>query len=152
MSKTIRQQIVEAVRDRFKTILTSGGYQTSLGSNLTIWNTTPIQKRELEGIDLRDTSDKYDEKITRHVEHRLRIDAEFHCKKEDATAAYLRNGIADINRAIGMDSKWSGLALSTHILADEMIIDKTDKTIGGVQVQIEIEYRTARYNQFSPTP
>ena len=152
MPKTVRQQIVEAVRDRFKTIRTSGGFQTNLGANLTVWNVVPITERQLEGIDLRDTSDKYDDKITRHVDHKLRIDAEFHCKREEATAAYLRNGIADINQAVGVDSSWGNLALRTRILGDEMIIDKTDKTIGGVQVQLEIEYRHTRFNMFSQTP
>ena len=149
MNKTIRQQIVEAVKARFATILSTAGFQTNLGSNLTVWNTTPIMNRELEGIALRDTDDKYEDKISRHTDHTLRIDAEFHAKRGAATDVYLRNGIADINRAIGVDTKWSGLALNTKILGDQLIIDKTDKTIGGVQVQIEIESRTARYNQFS---
>ncbi len=152
MAKTIRQQLIEAVRDRFKTIRIANGYETDLGASVTVWSVTPITSRELEGIDLRDTSDKYEKKITRHVDHRLRIDVEFHAKREENTAAYLRKGISDINAAIGGDSKWGGLALATQIIGDEMIIDKTDKTVGGVQVQLEIEYRTTLWDQFSQTP
>lgn len=155
MSKSIRQQIVEAVGARLQTITVNSGYQTDIGARATIWNVTPITSRELQGVDVRDITESHVDKITRHTDHTLRIDAEVHAQRGTGTAAYVRNAIADITRAIGTDTHWTvdgiPLALSTKILKDEMIVDKTDKIVGGAQVQIEIEYRTARFNPFSQT-
>jgi hypothetical protein len=150
MPDSVRQRIFDAVGTRAATILVANGYQTDIGSRLTKWNTTPITERELDGVDLRDASETSEPQVNRHQDRTLIVDFEVHAKKGAATAAFLRKAIADIEQMIGVDRAFGNLAKRTVPRGNEMIIDKTDRTVGGVQVKFAIEYRTLTldpYNQ-----
>lgn len=154
MPESIRQQILSAVLTRCASILTSGGYQTNIGEKVTEWDTTPIQTRRAQGIDIRDVADTCDEKLSRHQDRSLNILATIHWSGQNA-AENLRKAAADVSRMIGVDRFWevSGtrLALNTRLTGDGMDIQQGENgiTFGAIQIRFEIDYRTASFNPFA---
>lgn len=150
MPKSIRQQIFEAVGSRLAAINGTGDYQTTIGDRKTSWNVTPITDREIDGIDLRDVDETTTDEVTRHQDHVLIINAEIHAKKGAETAQFLRKALGDVITAIGVDRRWGGLARHTTTRGNQMIIDQTDKVVGGIRIVLAITYRTLTldpYNQ-----
>lgn len=150
MPDSIRQRLFDAIAARAAAITVANGYQTDIGLRCTRWNTTAITERELDGVDLRDPEETSEPQVNRHQDRTLVVDFEIHAKKGASTAVFLRKAIADIEKMIGVDRTFTNLAKRSVPRGNEMIIDKTDKTVGGVQVKFAIEYRTLTldpYNQ-----
>ena len=145
MADSIRQQIINAVDARLKTITTVNGYNHNLGFNVFEWRDTSLSDPELPALIYRDISCE-----TVYLEahrHRLHIEVELVIK--DISASAVRKMIADVLKAVGTDVQWSLLAINTHPEGDEMMVKQADKIIGGAIVRFAIEFRTVEWDPYT---
>jgi hypothetical protein len=105
MSK--RQDILDAVVTRLKTITTANGYNLAICSKVYDWRLTPVKPEDLPAIEVRD-GDALIEMTTMDggLSHSLQIKIVVLASGITA-AATARKGLADISRAIGTDP-WFG--------------------------------------------
>ena len=99
MPTPIRQLVVTALDTLLKTIKTTAGYQTNLGSNVFWWRDTPLQASELPGVVCRDMNDTIVRAIGQH-EHSLTIEVIVSVNSSDSGAT-MRLAISDIIKALG---------------------------------------------------
>ena len=101
MSDTVRQQIVDAVETRFKTISVANGYQTNIGTKVYVCRAVaPAENEATAGVmniwDMEEDSKPMLSKVHEHA-----ITFHVYVTKVGAGAAeWLRNVVADIARAI----------------------------------------------------
>ncbi len=148
MPSSVRQQIVDAFITRMRTIKTINGYETELGSNVTEWRATEWQESELPGCDVRDTGESTEVKGQYHYNT---VSIELEAKVQSATAPdVVRDVIADINKAIGTDPSFGGLAYNVTPVENESIdFEKKDKSFGGVLMKLDISYRIKAFKPYT---
>ena len=148
MSTTIRQQIVTAFDTRMKTIKTTAGYKTNLGASVFEWLEAPLQESDPISLVYRDLQDTVVRAIGCHT-HTLTMQIVLIIPAA-ATAAQVRNAIADVISCVGTDVTWSNLAQDTSVISDEEIeIEHQNRKIAGVSLKSEIEYTTAPYDPYT---
>ncbi len=148
MASSVRQLIVDALIARLQTITTINGYETELGSNITEWRTEEWQESDLPGCDVRDPDESTEVKGQHHYNT---INFEIEAKVQSATAPdVVRDVIADINKAIGTDPTFGGLAYNVTPVENESIdFEKKDKSFGGVTMKLEISYRIKAFQPYA---
>jgi hypothetical protein len=163
MADSIREQIVELIRERFETILTANGYETDLGANVFIWrdtNAAPPAASELPLLNFRDVREETEPKVSGRTDHHHTLfgEAEIVAGTTSAggntdAAKQVRKCISDVLEAIRSDTRWtdadgSMLAFQTWPMDNEMVVDQSGRTIGGAKVRFKVEYRTQRWNPY----
>jgi hypothetical protein len=145
MPKSIRQQIVEAIDTRFKTILTTGGYETNIGQNVH-WFRGRLDPAGLPAIVCRDHQTQ--EWATAGAWTRtLTIEMELYLAPTATPDTIMRSALADIEVAVGSDDTWGGLAETTHLFEGERPqIDDYETIIVASGIFLAIEYTTAPWN------
>jgi hypothetical protein len=144
MTDSIRQQIIDAIDIRFKTILVTGGYKTNIGQHVFDWLDRDLADSELDALIYRDkhneiTSESFDTCTNR-------LQAEIEIKTKSATTAeQVRLMAEDVYAAIGTDESWGGLALGTDPSSDDIDIQQADKIMGSGKIVIFINYEKARW-------
>ncbi len=140
---SVRQSIVNAVRQRLGTILTANGYNTDIGANVLEWQTTPVPSGDLPAVTFRDTDSETEAWTMSERDVKLKVAIE--AFGSDVSASVLRNYIEDIYAAIAVDETWGGLALVTEPVSDTIDMRKADEGIGRAQVNITIEYQAQKW-------
>jgi len=120
----LRQTIMDAIETRMKTILTTGGYYSNLGSNVFVFRPrlaesmyTPLNASELPAVIVRDGMAAYSEfTLGGKCRCDLSVELEVRCEDGSDSADTARKLIADVYAAIGTDPKW-GAASSASISA-----------------------------------
>lgn len=144
-----RQQIIDAVKARFALISTANGYQTECGMRLTEWHPGPkdasADADQLPGLDLRDAVEKavVGDRVNRNsglVERRLRLAVIAELREADATAAEARKAQADVERAIGVDQTWGGLAKYSVPVEADIVVDEKGQRVSGARVIFDVVY------------
>jgi hypothetical protein len=148
MASPRRQTLVDAIKTRFQGILTAGGYETNLGSNVTVWRCGDFTDDELEALDIRDTEDNTSEEILTKHHHQLTIEVRAVDKTATASAATGRKMIADILKAVSTDRKWSAIAFNTTPGKTDMSVEQSGKTVVKVFVSFTVHYRTQPFNDY----
>lgn len=131
MPLTIRQQLVDAVLVRLRTIdpLTvvngsAGYYLTDIGHYVYEWrdlSTMPFDAdnaSDLEAISINDFEESGDQEITNRHDKEVSFEIEFATNKNTDSISLierLRTIDADIEKCIGVDRKWSGIARDTRV-------------------------------------
>lgn len=155
MADSIRQRILTALDTRLKTIRTSAGYETELGLNVYEWRVIDLQEMELPGLIWKDyavgaaepvTMIMGDESLTEQI---MDIDITIKVQDGQDTASTIRKAIADVQKAIGTDETWGGLALMTSDNGNETERDQEDRITGNVTMRIGITYHTTRWNAYA---
>ena len=107
MADSLRQQIVDALDALFKTILTTGGYETNIGSGVYWWRGEAVSVPELPALLCRET-----ERITPMTggaeEHDMTLTLEIHSTSPD-DGDTMRRCIADVTTCLGDDRTLGGL-------------------------------------------
>lgn len=136
-----RQQIVDAIETRMKTILTTGGYTTNAGQHVFVWLTTPLSETVLTAIILfdRDGGINAEYSTLKHYYRDLIVDIEADVKGSTSRAE-LRKVLDDIWKACKVDRTWGGLAIQTIMESDDMVLAQGDKLAGGSQTRFRITY------------
>lgn len=146
---TKRQQIVDAIVDRLKTIipgkvftLDSGSY-TCQSSIIDVypWRKTAFSAAELPAIRLEDADADVEPGASGQHEHKLHLSLEGAVLKS-TTAAAARAMVSDVLAAIGSDVKWGGLARWTDINSHSIDLEQAGDIISGFQILITVTYRT----------
>lgn len=149
MADSIRQQIVDAVDTRLKAILKSAGYETDLGKNIFAWRATNLENSELPGAIWRDTdcddSNATIGSIGYHL-HSLTMEVDLRAADGATTPASLRTLVTDLQKAIGADVTWGGLAIRTTPMKSPLIVEQEEKIIGGANVTFAIEFYTKKWD------
>ena len=148
MPDTIRQQIMDALKTRLKTITTTNGYQTDLGKNVFEWRSSALNSGELPAAIYRDTACETEEQISAH-QHNLSIEVEVIAASGAGTAVEVRQLIADVAKAVGSDITFGGLATNTIPLGDESASEQDEKKIGGALIHFAVSFRTKEWDHYS---
>lgn len=133
-----RQTLVDRILARFANIKTANGYQTNVGAKTKEWQTTPLDENELTTILVRDPialrrTDPNGENSSKHTwATQIIVDLVF--PETGQSPAEARKGISDINKAVGVDQTWGGLAKRSEQVSERLIIDQTGTRVGGAQV------------------
>lgn len=148
MSDTIRQQIVDAVAERFETITVNNGYQTDIGNSIYEWLSAPLNDDDPVSLIYRDRQNVTVVAIGCH-EHTLTIEAVL-IITHAATLATIRNMIADVVQCVGANLTWGGLAQDTGPPLDEEIeLEHKGKKMAGVSIKFDIQYKTAPFDPYT---
>lgn len=150
MADSLRQQIINAVDTRLKTIKIANGYETDLGLNVNRWKTIPVSSdKEYELIYRDPIEDVTAENIAigRH-EHTLHMEIEIITKADSISDNQVRKMIADIEKAIKVDETWGVLAQRTIPESNEINVLQSEKIIGGVIFRFAIIFRTNKWDSY----
>ncbi len=145
MSDSIRQQIIDKLDTRFKAILVTGGYKTNIGNHVFDWLDRDLADTELDALTYRDKSNDIELESFSKQSNNITVEIEIKTKSGSTTAQQTRLMIKDVYRAIGTDETWSGLAIETQPVSEEMDLDFSDKKIGSAKVVIKILYETTKW-------
>lgn len=141
MADTIRQRIVDEVDKQFKKIKRTGGYKTDAGHHVFSWRDPPLDKRELPCIVYRDGIESIDIIDNSLESHTLPFEVDL-IDLGDTAPAKVRELIADIIRALGVDPTWNGLAIDTRLTAAGLSTAEASRKIGQASVNFDVLYRT----------
>lgn len=135
MPDSIRQQLVDAVEARLKSIATFGG-------RVYPWRRTDLNPSEMPCVLLFDRTAEvgYEGVEMGKAEHRLRLELEAYGRGA-TTAVQARAMLAEIVAAIWQDPRWGGLARWTTIDSHELALEHADQIVGGILLNITIVYR-----------
>lgn len=146
---TKRAQILDAIEERLKSITRANGYSSDIGMDCEYWRDFPLEYNGDTACGFFD-EDEDAEQVNVMTSHRLIV--EIHA------IAFIRENakhesselIGDIIRAVGVDTTWDGLAVSTKLGGgDRGSNEKEIETIGRracrVTQIIEIHYRTTGF-------
>ena len=149
-----RQDLVDAVDTRLKTILTTAGYRTNIGANVFQWREfAAISPSELPCIVFADRSETPElvnagrnstQKRTLTIEYEI-----IYTGTESKTImTNLRKGQADIEDAIRTDVKFGNLALWTKPAGTQLgLTDQNTEDMTGILTgSFEIVYQTGFWN------
>jgi hypothetical protein len=144
---SIRQDIIDAIDTRLKTILISNGYNTDIGNKVFHWRNTNLTEAELPGIIYRDpsTNEKEHHGVARGWVNKFQVEIVGFDTLAGTTPAQMRLITEDIYNAIDVDDLWGGLAHDTTPISDEIDIQNKDKISGAASVIIEIDYLASKW-------
>lgn len=133
-----RQTLVDRILARFALITTANGYLTNVGAKVREWQTTPLDETELTTLLVRDTiasvqPDPNGSNSSRRTwSQQIIVDAVLPETAQNAVEA--RKTISDINKAVGVDQTWGGLARRSDQVNEKLMLDKTGGRVAGVQL------------------
>jgi hypothetical protein len=146
MTPSVRQQLVNAVKTRFAAIRIANGYATEIGAWQYEWKTTPFAAEEMPGHAIEDLADEIKQGMVQRHEHKLTLRAVAAIAAGPDTSAQLREAVADFHKAIGVDTRWGGLALATWPKSAMMSVIQNETVQGHAVIEFVIEYRTPQWN------
>ena len=147
-----RQDILGAIKTRMNGISVAGGYHTAAGVNVFIWRTANLDQTILPALVIRDTGQAKDQEGESSPYSfdtwRMKVEIEVVCESGSTTDVLLRQIIADVYKAIGVDDTWGGNAITSFLSDDEMVLqDQQAKIVGGATIKFEVLYRTRKYQE-----
>lgn len=145
---TIRQQIMDTIATRLATILISNGYKTNAGSNVYPWREFGLPDTKLPAIFFRDTNDEPEQFTVGNVDNVLTVEVTATSAKSATSDQQVREMIADVIKAVGVDETWGNLAEFTLLPDAGMAVEELEKTTFSAQIDLRVEYQTARFNPF----
>ena len=152
----IRQQIITALDMRLKTILTTNGYLSNIGTYVVAWQTnpTPIEDLNPAEIEYRDSDVAITIGPVGVHSHRMQVTLEVRIAGS-TTIELLRKMEADIQKAIGVEvngaapPRWGGVAVITDpsrtVLRAEQVGDKA----AGLTFEFFITFRTLEWDPYT---
>lgn len=176
MADSIREQILQLVKERFQTISVANGYETNLGTHVYLFrdlSRSPFAETELPAVNIIDLDEQHQPKVSGRANHHhvLSIECQIAAGVTAAggntdAAKQVRKCISDLIKAIGTETNganghdWandtpsesnpSGTALAFNSLpiANQIGLEQADRTIGVGIYKFDIEYRTQRWNPY----
>lgn len=136
MAVTNRQQLIDAVEARLKTI-------SAFSGRVWPWRRTPVSLATEVPCALffdREASVVYAGVPVGFAEHRLKFEIEAYAKGS-TTASQARAMLGDMIAAIWQDPQWGGLARWTEIDNHELALEHTGEIVGGILLTVTIVYR-----------
>lgn len=145
MADTIRQHIIDDIKDRMESILTPGGYDTDAGQNVFEWREYPVNDDELPCIIIRDKDCPVNQDT--NFSHENRLEIEFGIKA--SSSEEVRQIFGDIYTAIGTDLTWNGFAYDTEPVGEDIQMEHESKIVADASLKIIICFRTQKWDPYS---
>lgn len=137
-----RQNILDAVVARLKTITTANGYNLAIGSKVYDWRLSPLQPADLPAIEVRDTEGQielYD--LAGGLIHRLNVIIVVLASGITA-AATVRKGLQDISRAMYVDRTFGGKVKTFVPLSAAIEMQQEENLLAAGQYTCSMTYYT----------
>lgn len=157
MTISIRDQLVEAVKDRLGLIAPGYVFQLPDGGTHTCsmylvpapdgspgvysWRKVPFSVQQIPAIEFRDTETSVSEGPSGQHEHRLSIQGEIYIPGGTVASA-ARAMMADLLAAIFSDRRWGNLARWTELDSYTLDVEQAGDIIAGIKFDFAIIYRT----------
>jgi len=138
---SLRQQIVDAIEARLRTITIANGYLTNAGQHVYVWKTIPMADGDLPAIVIYDRGESVNQawSTLEAYCYDLVVDIEAMASGSAADDT-IRNVVADIDKACRTDLRWSTLAKHTVIESVEIELTQGEKLTAGAQITLRITY------------
>jgi hypothetical protein len=146
MAKSIRQSIIESVIARLQTITTVNGYETNLGSNVFDWKVIDVEQSALPCVIVKDTTETI---TTRGGNHNCVLSIELEAKSFGSDKEVVRNIIADMIKAIGVDPNFDAKVYGTTPVENETLdFEHHDKLYSTISMNFEVKYSTLAFQPY----
>lgn len=156
MAESKRQRIMDAVAERMRTILIANGYETDLGLNVEEW-TQHLQQEDIADSGILSVCDMVAEAAAtdgrsnpRETIWLMPIQIRIWYPKDQLTAANVRTGLQDVNRAIRQDDRWKvdgvGLVMISRPLREGPIVPEDSFEVAGAFLDFEAQFITQKFN------
>ena len=142
---TIRQQIIDTLETRFSTILTTNGYKTNLGNNVSRWKETQVPQGDLPHLAWRDDDEDETEATVGQIDHTLVIE----CRISTQTENELYAARADLIQAMGTDRTLGGLVGNTKPPEELGQADHGDQKVWTQSYRFVLEYPTDQFDEYN---
>lgn len=151
---SMRQQIIDALATRLKTILAGASvtlngdsytYATDIGAVVTVWRKEELRQDETWFLNLRDTKAPKDpagegSEVGRTL-HRLQVLIDMGVK-DSMAPELIRAALLDVSVCLGANRTLGGLCRNIDIDDDSLGVDETGQLIAGASLSLTITYRT----------
>jgi hypothetical protein len=148
MADSVRQDIIDAIDTRMKAILITGGYETNIGQNVFDWRAEPLEEDDLPALIYRDLSVETEVVSFATFVHKMVFSIMVACASSTPMTT-IRKIIADIDKAVGVDHTWGGLALMTERISDESGVEINERKYAGCQIVFNVIFRTLAWNDYT---
>ncbi|MCP3177305.1 hypothetical protein MJO47_09360 [Desulfuromonas sp. KJ2020] len=138
---TKRQQIVDALDARLKSITMANGYSTDIGKKVSAWRSAPLAESEPFVLIYRDTECPKEAPEAGRHRHSLQIEMTI-LVRSSTSPGTVRAMIGDVVKAIGTDPRLGGLALWAALVADSLAVERETRTLAGADLSWQITYST----------
>ena len=170
MPSTVRQQIIDAVLTRLRTINvatvvsgSAGYYATNIGDKVYEWrdlSTMPFDganDSDLEALSLSDFEETASQEIKSAHDKELKLEVRFASNKDSTSESAAERGrkiIADIEKCIGVDRYWTvsavRLAVDTRVPEkNEMSVEQSGRIVVAGRVIFAIKYRNRSFDPYT---
>ena len=145
---SIRQDIVDALVVRLKTLRTANGYSSNAGLTVYSWHPENLQLETIPALVINDIGDTLTPSGRDQIEHTLRIEIHGFIAAGETTDRACRELLRDIIVAVldPEDRTLGGVcdAVQATDGGNIQIEQQTDKTVGSVTLALSVNYRTDR--------
>ncbi len=148
MTDSVRQQIISALDTRLKAILVANGYQTNIGANVHDWLSETPSEDDLPILDYKDVSVSTEIGSFVDFTHEMSLIIRAAVKSGTPMVA-IRQVIADVDKAIGVDHTFGQLALITKRIGDESGVQIGDQVFAGCGINLLITFRTLGWDDYT---
>lgn len=146
MADSKRQDIIDALDTLLKTIKTTAGYQTNLGSNVKEYDETAMNESESPKCIHRDMGQVSTEEDFDSWIHDLTIMLDIEVVGSIAT---MRQCLADVMKAFGSDKTLGGKAIKIKPPTDQIGAEHKDKFVVGAIMKFVIRYETNSWDPYA---
>jgi len=138
-----RQNILDAVITRLKTITVANGYNLAIGTKVYDWKLSPVKPADLPAIEVRDTDAPIEVgDLAGGLIHRLTMNIVVLASGTSA-AATVRKGLQDISRAMYTDRTFGGLVKTFTPLSSTIEMQQEENLLSAGQYSCTMTYYTA---------
>ncbi len=141
---TVREQIVNAIANRFRQITVANGYNTDVGNSVYVWNDSPFSVDELPALNIRDESSDIEDLTNSTERVRLTVRVDIVVSNSDPIPT-IRAILQDIRKAVAVDETWGGLALYTAMVGDEIDSVSAEDVIASAFMKFYVVYDVPRW-------
>lgn len=131
------------------TVTIERAYLSNVGANVEWWLAPAIDQASLPGLTAKDRDAVIRSGIGEHL-HALEISLEVYLAPDiDDAADKMREVIADVTTAIGVDVFWSGYAEDTSLIDEsDLVIEERENCLVAVGLKFTIEFMTFPFNAY----
>ena len=149
------QQIIDSIRTAMKTILITNGYHTNLGQRVYLNKANSIIDRNDENaLNIKDVSlsavTSLSGGVINYFNYQMQIEIDIHFKG-DASITEIRQGVWDVQKVIGLNYTWEGLAINSYPPDGsefiQLIFEQEENIVVGAKINFVIEFRTKQWQE-----
>lgn len=138
-----RQLIVDEIMATFREIKIDNGYNFDLGDEVYCWKSNPVESAKSFLLNIKDTTDNVSLTPYNKSDHTLTVVAELYARGGANKVEDIRKMMEDVNRAIGSNWTWDGLAIKTHVISNDIEdVEHVDRLVVVGRVTFAVTYRT----------